>query len=254
MMDCRNLDFSPKLSATRMKAAEVVFGASALKRIIAFALFILGASRARIADGLGMPPGTVRSLIRRVQGSGVEGFIDLRRRVAPETTARQEDPQPALTVHAQLGTDSLVICGGQLALPEDNLVQRKVVLLSLIGEGLLNAEDVALVLGLSVSHVRRLHRELMTSDVEAILDKRRGQLRDYRVGPELKGLMIVQFVLEMAECGRASGAAVARRLGRHCSEHVPERTVRHHLSRMGLISVRELLSAGLQDIKKGSEI
>ncbi len=95
-------------------------------------------TRSRIADELGMPPGTVRSLIRRVHGSGVEGFIDLRRRVAHEATARQEDPQPALAEHAPLGTDSLVICGGQLVLPEDNVIERKVVLLSLIGEGQLS--------------------------------------------------------------------------------------------------------------------
>ncbi len=92
----------------------------------------------------------------------------------------------------------------------------------------------------------------MASDVEAVLDKRRGQLRDYRVGSELKGEMIVQFVLELAECGRASSAAVARRLIRHSDEDVSERTVRHHLSRMGLTGVKESLIAGLRAIKRGS--
>ncbi len=252
MLDCRNLDFSPKLSAARIEAANAVFGEPVLRRIVAFALFILGANRAWIADALGMPPGTVRSLIRRLLGTGIEGFVDLRRKAAREVTVRQEDLVPALTVRLPLENDALVICGGQLELPKDNPIQRKVVLLSLIGEGLLSAEVVAPALGLSVSHVRRLHRDLMASDVEAVLDKRRGQLRDYRVGPELKGQMIVQFVLELAECGKASGTAVARRLGLHYDEHLPERTVRHHLNRMGLTSVRELLTAGLQDVKRGS--
>ncbi len=44
MMDCLKLDFSAKLSATRIKAAEVVFGVAAMRRIIAFTLFILGGS------------------------------------------------------------------------------------------------------------------------------------------------------------------------------------------------------------------
>ncbi len=117
---------------------------------------------------------------------------------------------------------------------------------------MLSAEDVAPALGLSASHVRRLHRDLMACDVEALLDKRRGQLQDYRIGPELKGQMIVQFVLELAESGRASSAAVARRMGLHCDEDVSERTIRHHLSRMGLTRVKESLTAGLWDLKRGS--
>lgn len=252
MLDCRKLDLSPKLAATRIEAAEVVFGKAVLRRIIAFTLFILGVNRARIAEVLGMPPGTVRSLIRRVLDVGVDGFVDHRSKAAHEAVLRAE-PQPALAVHVQQPeTEALVVGGGQLQLPADNPIQQKVVLLSLIGEGMLSAEEVSSVLGLSTSHVRRLHRDLMASDVEAVLDKRRSQLRDYRVDPELKGQMIVEFVLELAECGRASSAAVARRLVLHSDEDVSERTVRHHLGRMGLTRVRESLIAGLRDIKKGS--
>lgn len=252
MLDCRKLDFSPKLAAARFEAAEAVFGEPVLTRIVAFTLFILGVNRAQIAEVLDMPPGTVRSLIRRLLGTGFEGFIDHRRKAAPEAPVRQTEPQPALAVYVPPEPGALVIGGGQLQLPVDNPIQRRVVLLSLIGEGMLSAEDVAPALGLSASHVRRLHRDLMASDVEAVLDKRRGQLRDYRVDPELKGQMIVQFVLELAECGRASSAAVARRLGLICDEDVSERTIRHHLSRMGLARVRESLVTGLRDIKRGS--
>lgn len=252
MLDCRNLDLSPKLAATRMEAAEPVFSEPVLRRIIAFTLFVLGVKRARIAEVLGMPPGTVRSLIRRLLGVGVEGFVDHRRKAAPEVAVPQPAPPKELTVHLPPDGGILNVGGGQLQLPAENPIQRKVVLLSLMGEGMLSAEDVAVVLGLSASHVRRLHRDLMASDVEAVLDKRRGQLRDYRVGPELKGRMIVEFVLELVECGRASSTAVSRRLGLHFDEHVPERTVRHHLSRMGLTCVRDSLTAGLRDRKRGS--
>ena len=55
MLDCRQLDFSPRLAAARMDAAEEVFGKPALRRIIAFTLFVLGVNRARIAEVLGMP-------------------------------------------------------------------------------------------------------------------------------------------------------------------------------------------------------
>lgn len=252
MLDCRNLDFSPTRAAERFEAAETVFGKAVLRRIVAFALFILGVNRARISEVLDMPPGTVRSLIRRLLRTGVDGFVDRRRRAAPEVPVRQEEPQPASKVSLLPQGGTLNVSGGQLRLPVYNPIQRKVVLLSLIGEGMLSVEDVAPLLELSPSRVRRLHRDLMAGDVEAILDKRRGQLQDYRIGPDLKGQMIVQYVLELAECGRVSGAAVARRLGLHCDEQVSERTIRHHLNRMGLTQVKELLITGLRAIKGGS--
>jgi hypothetical protein len=229
-----------------------VLGEAVLRRIIAFTLFILGFKRDDIAEVLSMPQGTVQSQVQRIFSIGVEGIIDRRCRAAPEVKACRAESQPTPAVYVKQEAGSLVIGGVQLQLPEDNPVQRRIVLLSLMGEDMLSAKDVAPILGLSIPHVRRLHRNLMDSDVEAVLDKRRGQLRDYRVGPELKGNMIVQLVLELTECGRASGASVAQRLESNCDEKVPERTVRHHLSRMGLTRrVRESLIAGLRDIKRG---
>lgn len=252
MLDCRDLDFSPKLAAERIAAAEAAVGAAVLRRVVAFALFVLGVNRARISKLLEMPPGTVRSLTRRVLGAGVSGFHDHRHKVAAVAqSVRDPEPPPALTVTVPESAP-LLVSGGQLDIPAKNTVQRKVVLLSLIGDGMLSVDEVAEALGLSASHVRRLHRDLMVSDVEAVLDKRRGQQADYRVDPELKGQMIVEFVLELAESGRASSAAVARRLGLSIDERVSERTVRYHLNRMGLSQVRESLIAGLRDLKRGS--
>ncbi len=127
MLDCRKLDFLPKLAAARCEAAELVFGGPALRRIVAFTLFILGVKRACIAEVLDMPPGTVRSLIRRLLGVGVEGFVDHRRKAAPQAAVRQGEPLPALTVHVSPDPGALVVSGGQLELQADNPIQRKVV-------------------------------------------------------------------------------------------------------------------------------
>lgn len=254
-MDCQNLRFSPKLAAGRLEAAEKALGLPVLRRIVVFALFVLGVERSRIAEVVGMPSGTVRSFLRRALASGLDGFVDHRCRAVPDLPSCQLvdlEPSPALRIVVAPRSDALTVNGGRLDLPEGNVVQRKVVLLSLIGEGMLSTEVVAETLGLSASQVRRLHRDLMASDVEAVLDKRRGQLKDYRVGPGVKGKMIEQFVLELAQSGRAPSSAVARRLADNCEVQISERTVRHHLSRMGLSRVRESLIAGLRDVKRGS--
>lgn len=251
MMDCRKLDFSLELAATRMEAAKQAFGEATFKRLVAFMLFVLGGNRARISEEVNMPPGTVRSLTRRVLTDGIKGFMDLRRKPVPALVASIQ-PQATPIVSLSPDTGTLHIGGRPLCLPESNPIQRKVVLLSLIGKEMLSTEETAAALGLSVSHTRKLHRDLMGGDVEAVIDKRRGQLQDYRVDPKLKGQMIVQFVLELAENGRTSSAAVARRLEQDCSENVPDRTIRHHLNRLGLSNMKESLIAGLQIAKKNS--
>ena len=253
MLDCRDLDFSPDLADSRIRDAEAVFGEALLRRMTVFMLFVLGLKRSHITKAMGVPPGTIRTLVRRVMGTGLRGFVDHRGGDGPTRPTPVLPPTaPALVLHLAPDADTLTVLGGDLHLPAANGVQRKVVLLSLMGEGMLGTEDVARALNMSVSHVRRLHRKLFASGVEAVLDKRCGQLQDYRVTPELKGEMIAEFVLELAGSGRASSVAVARRLAEHGVGTVSERTIRHHLERMGMNRVRTSLTAGLQAIKKGS--
>lgn len=249
MIHCQKIDFSPKLAATRIMTAKQAVGEAGLKRAIAFVLFVLGVERSQISEQLGIPPGTVRSVVRRVLSDGLSGLIDRRFKTLPNLPDPQE-PQIGMPPSISLNEGILSIGGQQVFLAQDNTVQRKVLLLSLIGEGLLSTKEVALALGLSESHTRRLCRGLKTGDVEAVADKRQGQLHDYRVGSELKGQMIVQFVLELAENGQASSATVAHRLTEDCKEDVPERTVRHHLNRLGLGVLKQSLTEGLQALKK----
>lgn len=258
MLDCRKLDFSPDLADSRTKDAEAVFGEALVLRLTIFMLFVLGLKRSHIAQVLGVAPGTIRTLVRRVMATGLQGFVDHRGGgggtvlAPPVPVPVRAAAAPALVLHLAPNEDTLTVSGGDLHLPTGNEMQRKVVLLSLMGEGLLSAEDVARVLQMSVSHIHRLHRELFASDVEAVLDKRRGQLQDYRVTRELKGEMIAEFVLELATSGRASSIAVANRLRENGATTVSERTVRHHLERLGLNRVKASLATGLQTIKKGS--
>ena len=255
MSDCRELDFSPDLSASRTRDAKAVFGEALLLRLSVFMLFVFGLKRSHISKVLGVPPGTIRTLVKRVMATGLQGFVDHRGRggstLPPPLVPARAPAVPALVLHLGPDEEPLTLSGGDLHLPADNDMQRKVVLLSLMGEGMLGAGDVARVLKMSVSHVRRLHRELSASDVEAVLDKRRGQLQDYRVTPELKGEMIAEFVLELAGSGRASSVAVARRLSKNGAGQVSERTVRHHLERLGLNRVKASLASALHALKRG---
>ena len=56
MLNCpSNLGYSATFSAKRLKKASDIFGENTVKRIIGFALFILGANREEIAGYLKIP-------------------------------------------------------------------------------------------------------------------------------------------------------------------------------------------------------
>lgn len=250
MLDCRSMNFSPKLARCRLAAAQAVFGEAMLRRILAFTLFIFGVKRSEITETLGMPAGTVRSLVRRVLNIGLDGFVDHRRKAVAEVPVAPVEPSP-LTVRLSGSDQVFTVGGGELTLSPENPIQMRVILLSLIGKDMLSVQEAAQVLELSPSHVRRLHRQLLIGDVDAIIDKRRGQQQDYVVDAGLKGRMIAAFVLELAERGRVSSAVVARRL-EALGDKVAERTVRHHLSGMGLNEVRGVFATALSTVKKSS--
>ena len=255
MSDCQDLEFSRKVSQKRIQKAKAVLGETVVKRILSFALFLLGAKVSHIAEALEQPIETLRSVNRRVFGSGIGAFAD-RRNLGDGL------PQ-AVIVDAEANTNQALIIklsdseekeihGGRIVIPQNNPLQRKVLLLSMIGNDMLSISEVASALKLSESRVRSLHKELFSSDIEAVLDKRRGQAQDYRVDSEMKGRIVAEFILNLAESGTSSSKEVARRLEAEYDEVIAERTIRHHLKRMGLTSVKGYLSTNLKEYKKNS--
>ena len=100
-IDCRSLTFLPRLSETRMVQAQESFGVGAIRRLLCFALYLLGLDRSAIGRALGMPADTAKSIIKAVNQNGFAAFEDRRRSVSrfrppappkrPPMTIREED-------------------------------------------------------------------------------------------------------------------------------------------------------------------
>jgi len=254
---CQNLDFSPGLSQQRLAQFETRFDISTLKRLLCVCLFLLGAKRSRIAQALHLPADTACSLIKTVQRDGLPALEDRRRRYSSVLPPRPVQSAPfQISIHSdQQGihvgfsansTDSLV-------LPPSRPLQTKVVLLSLLEAGLLEADQIGDLLGYSTAHVRNLAAKLVESDVSALLDQRQGQQQDYRVDESAKGQIIEQFMLEMAREGKVSARTLAERLEQECQLTLPQRTVGHHMQKLGLTGIKKSLHDALQALKKTPE-
>lgn len=247
-----SLSFSTTHSDKRVQAASQTLGDTVVRRVLAFALFLMGARREDIAQHLGLPLGTLLSLLTRITRDGLPALEDRRHGHAQFLPAVQA---PAAIHVAAKASGIVVDFGAQqqtVAIPAANVLQARVFLLTLLDNGVLDVSQVADLLGYSVSHTARLARQLAQGDVPALIDKRQGPQEDYRVTADIKAELIQQFAVDVIARGKTSGEAISRQLEARCHIRIPARTVRHHVARLGLPAIRRTLPELVDAVKKTS--
>jgi len=124
-------------------------------------------------------------------------------------------------------------------------------LLSLLNSGLLFVQEMALLLGVSSGHCRELAVNLTRGDVaETLIDKRRGQVRDYKVGHEEKAEMIQQFAARAVTGHSISSEELARLVNERTHAEVSPRTIRRHSRKLGLTGIKKTLPELASTLKK----
>jgi len=251
MIDCRQAPFSPVLQQQRLAQARGILGTRVVDRILCFALYLLGIDRSSIAELMGSPPGTIRSVIRAILHDGLPAFEDRRR----SSSAFLPPEQKAMEVRVQVQEKEVSVdfdMMGRLKIPRENTLQTKVVLLTMLNSDLISTRDVCEVLGLSAVHTLHLARRLNTDDIPALIDRREGQKQEYRFTAEVKAELIQQFVVDIVAGGRASGRVLSEHLQERCELILPERSIRDQLSKLGLSRIKKSLPDLLTGLKKNS--
>ena len=254
MIDCHNLNFSSDLSDQRVAQAEKVFGAKVIKFILCFALYLLGIDRKTISETLDISPGSLRTLLRRLLKDGLAGFEDQRR---SSTSSYPPAEVKLCEVTPREDTQWIIVDFGiqdrKLKIPRGNTLQVRTVLLTMLNNKFLPKKEVASFLGITMVHTENLARKLHQEDASSLMEKRQGQKQDYRVGPEVKAELIQQFAVDVVSQGRTSGKQLSDNLRERCNLEISERTVRHHVAKLGLPRIKESLPHMLAELKKKSK-
>lgn len=251
-MNCDNLRLDEDLHKQRIAQAQGILGGEVVSKLLGYGLFLLGALRSDIASFIDMPPGSVRSLIRAMHQRGLPALEDQRSKTpsfkppAPVTPT----PSPTLTQvdlswRIELGLPNLTI-----DIPASNPLQKRIVLLTLLANGLLSRREVAQALDLSEDRTAKLARLLQERDVQSVIDQRQGQQQNYRFTPEIKSELIQQFVLDVVDQGKASGEQLAADLKKRCNIVLSPRTILHHVSSLGLRRISRSLPDQLSELQK----
>ena len=251
LIDCQSIVFSTRLAENRMNQAQQLFGSGVIQRILCYALYLLGANRRAIGQAFGIPPETAKSIIKAINRDGLVALEDRRRKLSTFLPEALPVPQP-ITLREEEG--HIVIdfgtSGRVLKVSQQDPLQAKTILLSMLTSGLLSKHEVAEAMKLSPSHTATLARRLDEQGALSLVDQRQGQKQDYRVPGEVKAELIQQFALDVITSGRTSGSAISAQLKERCNITIPARTVRYHLARMGLGKIKGSLPQLVSAVKK----
>jgi len=248
-MNCDSLSFSQKLSEQRIRQAETLLGKKIVRKILAYALFLLGVNRSSISNFLNIAPGSIRSLVQAIKLRGLAGLEDQRSNTSSFKPPRPEQIVPTLEANDSGLKVDFNVGNLLLRIPKSNPIQKRVVLLSLANNRLLERSTVADALGLSIDRTGKLARTLEQEDVKGILDQRQGQRQDYRFTPQIKAELIQQFVVDQHPTG---GEQLAKKIEERCQLSLSPRSILSHLSRLGLSSIKDSLPEHLAAVKKNS--
>lgn len=254
-MDCQAIEFSAQKSEKRIHQAMQVIDSKVVWRILAFALHILGASRKSVAGLLELPEDSVKTTIRTLFRDGFYAFLDRR---ANNHTAQPLPPIKAVSQITVQRTDSHVVLNfgkelGELAVPIANKLQLRVILLSLQNAHFVSAKKVASILKLTVPHCRELARNLESGDAEQIIDKRRGQSQDFRVGVEQKAEIIQQYAARIIAGRSTASETLANVVSETTQTKISPRTIRWHINKIGLSKIKTTLPELIATLKKTPE-
>jgi len=257
-MNCDKFVFSPTLSHKRILQARVFFGDTIVNKILAWVLFLLGASKPAICSALNFKPGTLRTLLYRIQNQGLSALEDGRSKTSsfkPQAalTAPVEPVKVALherddCYQVNLG-DSL-----HIQIPLSDPLLFKSLLLCLLNNRIISRRQVAQALKLSEDRVGKLAKKLVEEDVVGLIDQRHGQKQDYIFTPTIKGELIQQVVIDIVQDGKMSGEKLSKHLNERCQYNLSPRSILYHLSNMGLSNIKKTLPFYLEAAKKNSSI
>lgn len=83
-----------------------------------------------------------------------------------------------------------------------------------------------------------------------MIDKRKGQIQDYRFTPEIKAELIQQVTANAITGKRTSSRVISEQINERCGLNLPDRSIRLHMKKLGLLTIAKSLPALVDTLKK----
>ena len=252
-MDCQDILFSQKKSQKRIEKALRVVPSQVLKKVLFFALYLLGARLNEIASLIKIAEESGKTTVSRVMKDGILALQD--RRQSVKTSVVQLPPPQEHQASVVLEEDYCIITFGEmghpLRIPQNHGVHLRAVLLSLFKANLLSIHTVSSTLGITVAHCKELATNLeQYGATKVLVDKRKGQKDDYRVDLSVKAELIQTFAARAVTGHSISSQALTDVINDAQKTTISSRTIRWHMNKLGLMKIKKTLPKLVETLKK----
>lgn len=254
-MDCQNMVFSPKHSQNRIEKALQVLPELVVKKVLFFALHLLGARMNAIAHLIDMPEESGKTTINRILKDGIPALRDRRYSAKACETQLPSTPSRESQVSVITEDGSCVITfensNQQLKILQSHRVHLRSVILSLLQADLITMHTASTALGITIAHCRDLSEKLLNEGVkEVLIDKRKGQKYDLRVNPQVKAELVQQFAARSIAGYSVSSQTLTEILNDKLETTISPRTIRWHMKKLGLMDIKKTLPTLVESLKK----
>lgn len=254
-MDCQSMVFSPKHSQNRIEKALQVLPELVVKKVLFFALYLLGARMNTIAIFVDMPEESGKTTINRILRDGIAAFSDRRysaKLCEPQLpTAPLQESQVSVITKDGYCVITFENSNQQLKILQSHCVHLKSVILSLLQANLITIHTASTSLGITVAHCRDLSEKLLNEGVkEVLIDKRKGQKHDLQVNPQVKAELIKQFTARSIAGYSVSSQSLTTILNDKLDTTISPRTIRWHMNKLGLMDIKKTLPTLVESLKK----
>jgi transposase len=257
-MNCQSMVFSPKHSQNRIEKALQVLPELVVKKILFFALYLLGARMNAISLLVDMPEESGKTTISRMLRDGIPALRD--RRCSAKTYKPQLPPSSPQNSRVSVATEgdfcviTFVNSNQQLKISQRHRIHLKSVVLSLLQADLISPHAASTALGITVAHCRDLAEKLLHEGVtEVLVDKRKGQKHDLRVTSQMKAELVQQFAARSITGYSVSSQALTEIINDKQKTTISPRTIRWHMNKLGLTGIKRTLPKLIESLKKTTE-
>lgn len=254
-MDCQDMVFSPKHSRNRIEKVLQVLPELVVKKIMFFTMYLLGARMNAIALLVDMPEESGKTTINRILKDGIPALRDRRysaKACEPQLPLKpSQESQVSVTTEDSYCVITFENSNQQLKILQSHRVHLRSVILSLLQANLITIHTASTALGITVAHCRDLSKKLQNEGVrEVLVDKRKGQKHDLQVNPQIKAELVQQFAARLITGYSVSSQSLTEILNDKLKTAVSPRTIRWHMSKLGLMDIKKTLPALVESLKK----
>jgi len=246
-MECPELSTfqSRHKGQNRIDQATKCLGEDVINRILSYSLYLFGLPYDFISSRTGLSEAGLKTLVQQINKNGIDRFKDKRRKEENSYLKESGKDNAFVKYSEQDDIYAEFDIKGSLSIKirKDDILGKKLLALLFLEADILKQKDAAKIMNCQRLAVRKNLLKLRSSGTKGLLDKRRGQAKDYKFNEKVIFEILKSFISSVFNMETPAKTNINQHLNESFSQSFSERATALHLKRMGLTDHKKELIA-----------